>query len=192
MRPLLGLTTAVCFYTCQPECCQHPCQCGSACVKASPRALWARFHRMRRTGASMRVRDDPEFVAWLESVGPGDGTAPHVTVDRTGAPLPPHPDQDSRRPAGPRVAPTPSSCPPPSLAARVAVWRPSGPLCSLDPDTAVRSCIVCRPHNDTVDAHNAAVLQTLDPDRPPVHLACESLPVPAQSARGVEWSLASD
>jgi hypothetical protein len=58
-------------------------------------------------------------------------------------------------------------------------------LCSLDPDTAVRSCIVCRPHNDTVDAHNAAVLQTLDP----VHLvACESLP--AQS--GVEWSLASD
>ena len=153
-----------------------------ACVKASP--LWANFRRMCLTGASMRVKDDPDFAAWIESVG--NGTAPHV--DRTGQQ---YPDQEARRrEGGPHTILLP-----PSLFSRVKIFTDEAafvahvhPAHKLGASDAVKSCIVC-PHNNSVDAHNTAVLKVLRPATAPLQLvAYESMP----EQSGVEWALASD
>ena len=154
-----------------------------ACVKASP--LWLQFQRLRLTGASMRIRGNAEFAAWLESVG--DGTAAHV--DRSGDA---YDDQVERQ----REGGAHTILLPPSLTARVTIFTDASAFEArvhdvstlADAVEAVKSGIVC-PHNDSVDAHNTAVLAALSPTVPPTRLvAYESLP----EQSGVEWAFASD
>jgi len=147
-------------------------QIGYACVKASP--LWASFHGLRLTHASLRNVADVPAAIFVETIG--DGTAPHVS--RTGQVLP---DQATLQAAGG----THSILLPPELFAHAHVFtdetafrnwvHPPAALGSLGhAEQAARSSVVC-PHNATVDAHNAAFLA--DVPGPPIHLlAYERVP----------------